>query len=74
MKNKKCNLSFRANSSFGYGSSRRPKADSHLETNPNSNSNFEFFLKQTISPFLKSKIVRQLRLSRVSRLVSKHLR
>jgi len=45
MKNKKCNLSFRANSSFGYGSSRRPKADSHLETNPNSNSNFEFFFK-----------------------------
>jgi hypothetical protein len=38
MKNKNLyNLSFRANSSFGYGSSQRPIPDSHLETNPNSN-------------------------------------
>jgi hypothetical protein len=47
MKNKKYNLSFRANSSFGYGSSLRPIPNSHLETNPNSNSNFEFSKKKT---------------------------
>jgi hypothetical protein len=45
MKNKNLyNLGFRANSSFGYGSSWRPIPDSHLETNPN--SNFEFFKKR----------------------------
>jgi hypothetical protein len=46
MKNKNLyNLSFRANSSFGYGSSQRPIPDSHLETNPN--SNFELKKKKT---------------------------
>jgi len=46
MKNKNLyNLSFRANSSFGSGSSWRPIPNSNFETNPNSDSKFEFFFK-----------------------------
>jgi hypothetical protein len=46
MKNKNLyNLSFRANSSFGSGSSWRQIPNSNFEIDPNSDFNFGFFSK-----------------------------
>ncbi len=46
MKNKNLyNLSFRANSSFKSGSILRLFPNSNFETNPNSDSSFDFFFK-----------------------------